>query len=85
MYLAGKLRVGVIGCGDMSRNHIYGYLNSARFEIVALADISEAAMRDFDERFAPAPPLGIAYPVGAFPPFVTFATTTHPSMGGYAR
>ena len=50
--MADKLRVGVIGCGGMSRNHTFGYLNSTRFEVVALADLSEQAMRDFDEHFA---------------------------------
>ena len=47
-----KLRVGVIGCGEMSSNHIFGYLNSARYEVVALADLSPHAMNDLDERFS---------------------------------
>ncbi len=47
-----KLRVGVIGCGGMSRNHTFGYLNSSRYEVVALADLSESAMKDFDDHFA---------------------------------
>jgi predicted dehydrogenase len=51
-HLADKLRVGVIGCGEMSRNHIFGYLKSARYEIVGLADLSEQAMKDVDERFS---------------------------------
>lgn len=50
--VADKLRVGVIGCGGMSGNHTFGYLNSNQFEIVAVADLSEQAMKDFDERFA---------------------------------
>lgn len=50
--MAGKLRVGVIGCGSMTRNHTYGYLNSQRYEVVALADLSQTAMSDFDERFS---------------------------------
>ena len=50
--MAGKLRVGVIGCGSMTSNHTYGYLNSQRYEVVALADLSQAAMTDFDERFS---------------------------------
>lgn len=49
--MAEKLRVGVIGCGSMARNHTYGYLNSSLFEIVALSDLSESAMSDFDDRF----------------------------------
>jgi len=50
--LADKLRVGVIGCGGMTRNHTYGYLNSGRFEIVGLADLSEQAMKEYDDHFA---------------------------------
>ena len=50
--MGDKLRVGVIGCGDMSRNHAFGYLRADRYEIVALADLSSDAMRDFDEHFA---------------------------------
>ena len=50
--MADKLRVGVIGCGEMTGNHTFGYLTSGRYEIVALADLSEGAMKDFDERFA---------------------------------
>lgn len=43
-----KLRVAVIGSGGMSRNHLQGYLNCGRYEIVALADLNEAAMADKD-------------------------------------
>ena len=50
--MEGKLRVGVIGCGEISSNHVLGYLNSARYEIVALADLSEQAMNDFDKQFS---------------------------------
>ena len=50
--MADKLRVGLIGCGEMCRNHAFGYLNSARYEVVALADLSEQAMKDFDEHFS---------------------------------
>ena len=50
--MEGKLRVGVIGCGEISSNHVLGYLNSARYEIVALADLSEQAMHDFDKQFS---------------------------------
>jgi UDP-N-acetyl-2-amino-2-deoxyglucuronate dehydrogenase len=46
-----KLRVGVIGCGGMAKNHVRGYLNSGRFEVVALADLSEAAMAAYDAEF----------------------------------
>ncbi len=47
-----KLRVGILGCGGMSRNHINGYLISGRYEIVALADLNESAMADKDEQFS---------------------------------
>ena len=47
-----KLRVGLIGCGEISSNHTLGYLNSARYVVVALADLSEQAMKDFDDRFS---------------------------------
>ena len=50
--MEGKLRVGVIGCGEISSNHVLGYLNSARYEIVALADLSEQATHDFDKQFS---------------------------------
>ena len=50
--MVDKLRVGVIGCGEMSRNHTFGYLNSAKYEVVSLADLSEQAMKDLDEHFS---------------------------------
>jgi predicted dehydrogenase len=49
--LVDKLKVGLIGCGEISSNHTLGYLNSERYEIVALADLSEQAMKDFDGKF----------------------------------
>ena len=39
--LADKLRVGIIGCGEICHHHTYGYLNSARYEVVALADLEQ--------------------------------------------
>lgn len=48
-------RVGVIGCGGMARNHIFGYLASGRFEVVALADLNESAMEEVNQRFAITP------------------------------
>ncbi|MDP6452128.1 MAG: Gfo/Idh/MocA family oxidoreductase [SAR202 cluster bacterium] len=50
--MADKLRVGVIGCGEISSNHVLGYLNSERYEIIALADLSEDAMKDFDAKYS---------------------------------
>lgn len=44
-------RTAIIGCGGMSHYHLRGYLNSNRFEIVALADLHEKAMHEVDEKF----------------------------------
>ncbi len=49
--MTNKLRVGVIGCGGISNNHIRGYLDSGRYEIVGLADLNEAAMAEKDAMF----------------------------------
>jgi len=49
--MADKLTVGVIGCGGMSRNHVQGYLNCGRYEVVALADLNAEAMAEFDQGF----------------------------------
>lgn len=46
--MAEKMRAGVIGCGSISRNHVSGYINSGRFDVVALADLNESAMDDMD-------------------------------------
>ena len=50
-----KLRVGVIGCGSISSNHIRGYLDSGRYEIVGLADLEEQAMAEKDAAFSITP------------------------------
>ncbi len=47
-----KLRVGILGCGGMSRNHVNGYLITGRYEIAALADLNASAMTDMDARFS---------------------------------
>ena len=46
-----KFRAGVIGAGGISNNHIRGYLDTGRFDIVALADLNESAMAEKDQRF----------------------------------
>jgi UDP-N-acetyl-2-amino-2-deoxyglucuronate dehydrogenase len=46
--MAGKLRAGVIGCGSISGNHVKGYLNCGRYDLVALADLNPSAMDDMD-------------------------------------
>ena len=50
-----KLRVGVIGCGSMTRHHVAGYLACGRYEVAALADLDEAATREMAARFEIAP------------------------------
>jgi predicted dehydrogenase len=55
MTMTTKLRVGVIGCGSISSNHIRGYIDSGRYEIVGLADLNEAAMAEKDATFSIAP------------------------------
>ena len=45
------LHAGVIGCGNMSRNHVAGYVNSGRYVVVALADLSDGAMDQMDGQF----------------------------------
>src|SRR5215216_683199 len=50
-----KLRVGVIGCGGIAGHHIRGYLDSGRYEIVALADLEEQAMAEKDTTFSITP------------------------------
>jgi predicted dehydrogenase len=49
--MTSRLRVGVIGCGGMVKNHVRGYLNCGRYEIAALADLNEAAMAEYDADF----------------------------------
>jgi predicted dehydrogenase len=39
----------------MATNHIHGYLDSKRYEVVALADLEETAMAEQDARFGIAP------------------------------
>ncbi len=53
--MSTTLRAGVIGCGSIAAAHIRGYLDSNRYEIVALADLEEAAMAEQDTRFGIAP------------------------------
>ena len=49
--MGDRLRVGVIGCGGMARNHVSGYINSGRYEVVALADLNDEAMAGYDAEF----------------------------------
>ncbi len=49
--MGGKLRAGIIGCGGMAQGHVHGYLRSGRYKVVALADVSPAAMDQYDRVF----------------------------------
>lgn len=49
--MTDKLQVGVIGCGNMARHHVAGYLACGRYDVGALADPEESAMREMDARF----------------------------------
>ena len=53
--MPNKLRVGVIGCGGISSNHIRGYIDCGRYEIAALADLNESAMKEKDDAFGISP------------------------------
>lgn len=46
-----KLTAAVIGCGGMARRHVDGYLRSGRYQMIALADLHEAAMQEYDDDF----------------------------------
>lgn len=49
--MTAKHRVGVIGCGGIANQHIRAYLDTGRFEIVALADLQPEAMLEKNEQF----------------------------------
>ena len=53
--MSARLRVGIIGCGGIAGNHIRGYLDSGRYEIVGLADLEESAMVEKDTTFKISP------------------------------
>ena len=49
--MAAHYRVGIVGCGGISRRHGRGYTANPRTEIVAGMDISEEAARKFADEF----------------------------------
>ncbi|AWT59577.1 MAG: Myo-inositol 2-dehydrogenase [Candidatus Moanabacter tarae] len=51
MKTENKHRVGIIGPGGMGKHHVNGYLKTGRFEVTALADYHESAMREIDVEF----------------------------------
>ena len=53
--MPAKLRAAVVGAGNISRNHIHGYLATGRYEIVALADLNAEAMAEKNEAFGISP------------------------------
>lgn len=50
--MTGKLRAGIIGCGNMARSHTFGYLNCGKFKVVGLSDLSKVAMEEYDRNFS---------------------------------
>ncbi len=53
--MANKIRAAVIGTGGISDQHIRGYIDTQRYEIVALADLHPAAMQEKSEKFGISP------------------------------
>ena len=53
--MAEKIRAAVIGAGGIAQQHIRGYLDTRRYEIVALADLNPDAMREKDAAFGITP------------------------------
>ncbi|MBC7237127.1 MAG: Gfo/Idh/MocA family oxidoreductase, partial [Chloroflexi bacterium] len=48
--MTDKLRAGIIGCG-FTRNHVYGYLLSGRYEVTAICDLYPEVMARWDQEF----------------------------------
>lgn len=46
-----KVRMAILGCGNMSGGHAQRYKTNPDVEIVALCDVSEAAVETYAERF----------------------------------
>ena len=46
----GKIRVGVIGLG-MGRHHIAGYQTHPEAEVVAIADLDEARLKEIGDQY----------------------------------
>ena len=46
------LKAGIIGCGGIGRRHARGYLDSGRYELVAIADPRAEALAEMDENFS---------------------------------
>ncbi len=48
--IAGRLRVGIIGCGLIAANHVSALRAAADTDVVAAADTDGARARDFARR-----------------------------------
>lgn len=46
-----KIKVGVIGVGNISHEHINGYINNPDVELYAFCDINEAQLKKMGEKF----------------------------------
>jgi len=46
-----KYRVGIVGCGTISRAHINAYRSNSVTDVVAVADIQEEKLRKFSDEF----------------------------------
>lgn len=46
-----KVRVGLVGCGNIGRVHLEGYKNAKNIEVVALCDIDPANLKKASEMF----------------------------------
>lgn len=46
-----KLKVGVIGVGNISQEHIHAYLNNPNVELYAFCDINEAQLKKMSEKY----------------------------------
>src|SRR5215204_3050952 len=48
---SGRYRAAVIGCGKMSRGHAHAFTEAPNVDLVAAADVSEAALETFGDEF----------------------------------
>jgi UDP-N-acetyl-2-amino-2-deoxyglucuronate dehydrogenase len=74
-----KFRVGVVGCGMVSRNHIEAYLSAEDAELVAVCDLDEDAARRVAQRYGIPRALGAVEDLLALEPDVVSVCTPHPT------
>ena len=46
-----KLRVGIIGCGNISHSHTQAYKNNPNVELIACCDINEQRAKDYAKAY----------------------------------